>query len=38
LDAAKILKPETIIRWHRWLPSLVALKIKAARRSTQDTW
>jgi hypothetical protein len=22
----------------RWLPSLVALEIKAARRSTQDTW
>jgi hypothetical protein len=38
LDAEKILKPETIIRWHRsWLPSLVALEIKAARRSTQDT-
>jgi hypothetical protein len=22
----------------RWIPSLVALEIKAARRSTQDTW
>jgi hypothetical protein len=36
-DAVKSLKPETIIRWHRWVPSLVALEIKAARRSTQDT-
>jgi hypothetical protein len=37
LDAMKILKPETIIRWHRAVPSLVALEIKAARRPTQDT-
>jgi len=38
LDAVKILKPE----YHhqmasRWVASLVALEIKAARRSTQDT-
>jgi hypothetical protein len=26
LDGMKILKPETIIRWHRWIPSLVALE------------
>jgi hypothetical protein len=36
LDAVKMLKPETIIRWHRAFPSLVALEIKAARGSTQD--
>jgi hypothetical protein len=35
LDAVKIVKPETIIRWHR-AGFLVALEIKAARRSTQD--
>jgi hypothetical protein len=37
LDAVKILKPETIIRASRWVASLLALEIKTARRSTQDT-
>jgi hypothetical protein len=37
LDAVKILKPEIIIMASRWVPSLVALDIKAARQSTQDT-
>jgi hypothetical protein len=35
LDAVKILKSETIIQMaSRWVPSLVALEIKAARWST----
>jgi hypothetical protein len=37
LDAVKILRPETIIRASRWVASLLALEIKTARRSTQDT-
>jgi hypothetical protein len=37
LDAVNILKPETIIRWHRAGLRAWWLEIKAARRSTQDT-
>jgi hypothetical protein len=37
LDAVKILKPETIIRWHRAGPRLVALEIKPARRGRPRT-
>jgi hypothetical protein len=38
LDAVKILKPEDHHQMaSRRVPSLVALEIKAARRSTQDT-
>jgi len=36
LDAVKILKPETIVRWHRAGFRAWALEIKAARRSSQD--
>ena len=37
LDAVKIIKPETGSDVSRWVPRLVGLEIKAARRSTQDT-
>jgi hypothetical protein len=37
LAALRILKPETIIRWHRaWFPSLLALEITTARRPAKD--
>ena len=38
LDALKILKPETVIRWHRaGFRSLLALEITTARWPAQDT-
>jgi hypothetical protein len=38
LDAVKILKPETIIRWHRaGLRAWWRWKSRPARRPTQDT-
>ena len=37
LDALKILKPETVIRWHRArIPSLLAVEIPIARWPTKD--
>ena len=37
LDALKILKPETVIRWHRaGSPSLLAVEIEIARWPTKD--
>jgi hypothetical protein len=37
LDALKILKPQTLIRWHRAVPSLLALEIKTVRWPAKDT-
>jgi hypothetical protein len=37
LDALKIVRPETVIRWHRaGLPSILALEIKTARWPSKD--
>ena len=37
LDALKILKPETVIRWHRaGFPSLLAMEIQGAQWATED--
>jgi hypothetical protein len=35
-DALKILQPETVIRWHRWFPSLFAREMTTARRPAKD--
>jgi hypothetical protein len=38
LDALKILKPETVIRWHRaGIPSLLAVEIEIARWPTKES-
>ena len=35
-DALKIVKPETVLRWHRgWVPGLSALEIATAGRATE---
>src|ERR1700686_5257731 len=36
LDALKIVRPETVIRWHRRLPSVLALEIKTAQWPSKD--
>jgi|SRR2546421_12509776 hypothetical protein len=37
LDALKILKPQTVIRWHRAVPSLLGLEITTPRRPAKNT-
>ncbi len=37
LSAAIVVKPETVIRWHRLrLPNLLALEVSVVRRATED--